>query len=636
LAGCGDSTWGDIPTDDATLFVDGSYAGADGDGTQSRPFTTIGEAVLHAPTDALIAVAAGSYAEDVRVDDRSLRIAGRCPDLVRVTGTGFEAATISVIGAAGVELRGLSVDGPRAGIWLRDAPESVVEQVRVASPGHVGLVVRGPTSSTTVREVLIESAVGSGILVFGARADVESTCLRDTAPAAQVGQGFGVTVQPDAGDATRGQLGLRRSVIEGSRGAGVAILGSDAQVEATVIRDTRASEPSDTGGQGIQVVFDPASGQRASLQLQGSVVERSRSLGMHVAGADAEVQASVIRDTGWQAPELGRFWAAAWLEHPDSGERSSGALRSSLLERSTDAGLLVSGADLEVDSSWIRDTRIGQHGWGRGIEAAGTEMGPDRTHLQIRSSRVEESQGLGVFAAGASLELEATLVRDTMLGEEGVWGYGVLVQDQPHTGERGAGTVRFAAVESNVNCGILVSSADLTVESTLVRNTKVGRAGDAGYGIEAQRSTYSDGTTGDEAHLMVQNSLVQDSAAVALAVFGSRADVVDTDLVRSSTTALGLLGDGVVLVTQHAARSNATLTRVSVLEMQRAGIANFGGEVQMEQVLLDCNPIPLNGETQDGFAPAFEDRGGNVCRCEEAAMECAVRSSGLQAPDPVH
>ncbi|HZO11776.1 MAG TPA: hypothetical protein VFB62_00905 [Polyangiaceae bacterium] len=56
---CANGTWGDIPVDPATLYVNGSYAGGGSDGSSAKPWTTIVDAVTAAAPGALIAVAAG-------------------------------------------------------------------------------------------------------------------------------------------------------------------------------------------------------------------------------------------------------------------------------------------------------------------------------------------------------------------------------------------------------------------------------------------------------------------------------------------------------------------------------------------------------------------------------------------------
>ncbi|MBW2458874.1 MAG: hypothetical protein JRI68_30520, partial [Deltaproteobacteria bacterium] len=58
IAPCGTTTWGEIPiTEPGTVFVDGSYLGGDGDGTEAQPFVTIQEGVDAAAAGAIVAVA---------------------------------------------------------------------------------------------------------------------------------------------------------------------------------------------------------------------------------------------------------------------------------------------------------------------------------------------------------------------------------------------------------------------------------------------------------------------------------------------------------------------------------------------------------------------------------------------------
>jgi len=87
VAPCGMGSWGDIPTEASTQHVDGSYAVGDSDGTAAKPWTTIQAAVDAAAPGAIVAVAAGSYIEDVTVDAKPVRLWGRCPAQVEIVGT---------------------------------------------------------------------------------------------------------------------------------------------------------------------------------------------------------------------------------------------------------------------------------------------------------------------------------------------------------------------------------------------------------------------------------------------------------------------------------------------------------------------------------------------------------------------
>ena len=85
VADCGTGPWGDIAVDAGTIYVDAAFAGVP-DGSAGSPFSTIQAAVDASSPGNVIAVAAGSYVEDVVIDDHAVVLWGRCPQLVSVTG----------------------------------------------------------------------------------------------------------------------------------------------------------------------------------------------------------------------------------------------------------------------------------------------------------------------------------------------------------------------------------------------------------------------------------------------------------------------------------------------------------------------------------------------------------------------
>src|SRR6185295_6655525 len=97
---CGSGTWGDIAVDASTQHVDQGYTGGASDGTAAHPWTSIKEAIQAAPKDGLVAIAAGTYAEDVEIYDRPVRLVGRCPAMVEVAGAGVNFASLTVYDGA--------------------------------------------------------------------------------------------------------------------------------------------------------------------------------------------------------------------------------------------------------------------------------------------------------------------------------------------------------------------------------------------------------------------------------------------------------------------------------------------------------------------------------------------------------
>ncbi|MDP6935552.1 MAG: hypothetical protein QGG40_21715, partial [Myxococcota bacterium] len=85
---CGTGTWGDLETDGDTIYVDGS-AEEGGDGSKESPFTVIQEGLDAQGEDGMVAVAAGTYVENLEVtsDHSGVHLAGRCRELVTVDGS---------------------------------------------------------------------------------------------------------------------------------------------------------------------------------------------------------------------------------------------------------------------------------------------------------------------------------------------------------------------------------------------------------------------------------------------------------------------------------------------------------------------------------------------------------------------
>ncbi|HZO15223.1 MAG TPA: hypothetical protein VFB62_18245, partial [Polyangiaceae bacterium] len=182
---CGEGQWGDIPIDATTVYVDENYAGTDSDGSAAKPWTTIGAAASAAPTGALIAIAAGSYAEDMVITNKSVRIWGVCPERVEIVGLGSGFATIDIVqGASGTEVHGLSIRGNGRGIGLSGSVDVVVDSVWVhdLTLGGIDLASAfGPTNAV-VRGSLVEATRVAGIFSSGADATIEASVVRGTLP----------------------------------------------------------------------------------------------------------------------------------------------------------------------------------------------------------------------------------------------------------------------------------------------------------------------------------------------------------------------------------------------------------------------------------------------------------------------
>jgi hypothetical protein len=209
---------------------------------------------------------------------------------------------------------------------------------------------------------------------------------------------------------------------------------------------------------------------------------------------------------------------------------------------------------------------------GRGINLQDSEVTGQRTAFDLRSCRLTDNHEAALVIGGSDGTVESTVVRNTRPEVASGWfGRGVVAQFNPLTLAAATATIRSSLVEGNQDTGILVAGAEVLVESTHVRDTRVR----------------------------------------------------DTD---------GEFGDGLAVM-QFGATSSLRVQHCIVETSGRGGLVSFSAAVELGSSKLACNVIDLNGETISEAPFVFTDLGNNECGCSGDPM-CRVLSSVLVPPDP--
>ncbi|XXX76813.1 right-handed parallel beta-helix repeat-containing protein [Sorangium sp. So ce134] len=538
VAPCGAGPWGGAPIDETTEFVDAAYTGTDSDGTEARPWTTIQDAVDRAGEGALIAIAEGSYVEALQISRRPVRLWGRCPARVEIVGPPAARFAVQVdTGASATEIHDLAVRGQGIGLGVANARDVVIERVWIHDTGDVGLLAAGVESETslTVRGALVEHTTGAGMVVADAAVTLEGTVLRDvdlaTGDAEHPFYGHAMAVQVESFE-RRASVTARSVVIERVGGLGIRFSGADGVIEDSVVRDV-AWLAEDLPGTGLAAThvrgFDPG-----TLTVRGSALERNQTAAVAVLGAEATIEATVMRDTGSGPAEDDAGQGMGLYAEPSRIDRRPArvALRHVLVERSRERGVVVNGSDVEFEGLLVRDLVPGAPDYGAGIEISHDRL---RANVRVRGSAVEGSYGTGIAVFGADVDLDSTVVRDTRpLPSNQDFGRGINVQSLPDVGERGSARLRNVLIERNMDGGLFLSDSDATVESTTIADT-LGRTldGTNGCGIIAYNNE-----TG-QAHVLVRDSEIERSAAAGIYNLGATVQIASTtftceplDLVR--------------------------------------------------------------------------------------------------------
>lgn len=563
ISDCGEGAWGSIVTDGTTQHVDRAYAGSDADGSAAHPWSTIQQGIDHALAGATVAVAAGAYEEDLSIAS-AIAVSGRCAELVTLRGTSANTVRIEADGAA---LRGMSITGPERGIWVNGAADVVVEDVRVHDTTVGGILIGdAPGTQATLRNVLVENPGGMGVWLGGSALVIEHSLIRGTA--GNPGRGLLAHQGPNSGAAN--SLTLIGSVLERHADAGLTFSCGDVDIEGTVVRESGGGGDM---GAGIGSAECLLAEHATRFSLRGSVLDHNGHYGLFLAGVDATVDTTSIRNTFAVTNGGEGLHVAQGFTTKRIGEVT---LSRSLIDASVEAGIAVYGATLAADRLLVNNTQPSStYPNGNAIHLQTGEDGV-RASLSLTGARLTNNAGIGVLLLSADADLERVAVIDELPIAPSQSRVGVLATYVPWDLYPSQLRMHDSDIVGSVYFGVYVLNAAAHVSSSRIRDIRTADSGRYGDGI---------------------------------------------------TVATGV---GV----PEAPRGSLLLEDSTIERAARAGLASFGGDVVFEGSTLACNLIAVNGETDlavgDHQTYSFDDRGDNRCGCGDQMGACDVVSSTLE------
>ena len=564
IGDCGSGTWGKIKTTASTIFVNQSYSGSSPDGSLAKPYITIGAALKAAGAGAHIAVAAGTYKEDL-VIDKQATLEGRCAQMMTITGAGKYTVEVKS-SATGSVLRHLAIKGADRGLLVYGAS---VTADHMAVQGCEGRGIQVQSKGTlTLSHSLVAGNRDGGIVLFGSKATVERGVIRDTGEWAKDKKfGEGISAGGDLSGQGRGsELTLRDSLVAGNRTAGIALWSSKATVERSVVRDTRGQASDQQFGFGIQAAVDAAQSTGSEVILQDSLVANNRSVGILLKSSKATLERTVLRDTHEDGldKQNGNGISAGVASGQSRGSELT--LRDSLVAGNRTAGISLWSSKATVQRSEVRDTRerASDKALGEGIglsRAAGQNRGSE---LTLSDSLVAGNRTMGIDLESSKATLQRSVVRDTrMRSSDQIGGLGIMATTSKGQSEGSELILRDSLVAGNRNVGILLKSSKATVQQSVVRDTRE-RALDkeSGVGISARVSS---GQSGGSV-LTLSDSLVAGNRDVGIHLLSSKASVHSTvvrdTLQRASDKKAGM---GIMASVEPGLSQGSELTLINSL-----------------------------------------------------------------------
>jgi hypothetical protein len=236
---------------------------------------------------------------------------------------------------------------------------------------------------------------------------------------------------------------------------------------------------------------------------------------------------------------------------------------------------------------------------------------------------------------GVDAQFVSSIVRHVEPKPDGTNGIGVTAWDSENNGDRTQLTMRGCRVELTHQGGVAIGGSDAVIEDTAVIDTQP-RELDGGLGVGLSVLLSLDSMVPGTG--VIERTVVDGTHGGAIGVAGSDATMTDV-VVRNvyAQQSAADFGDGIgasatLVWIPGLFPSSVEITRATVEHVPRAGISTFGAAMALQDTLLWCNSIDLDGEVIDGEAFSFDDRGGNQCGCDGKLHTCQLVSSNLQPP----
>ena len=216
------------------------------------------------------------------------------------------------------------------------------------------------SSDVVITDSLFSQNGIAGLLLMNRKSTVKRSIVRDTLERLTDQRlGIGIVV---GGGSQSSAVTIQESLVSGNREFGVQVLDATAIIERTVVRGTLPPRPYgrfDSMAVGIGV-FGTTKNASTNLILRDGLLVSNTYKGIFLAGGDASVESSVIRDTGsekfWDATASG-IVAMVHYKNGTFGRKARLAVKDSVLAHNRPLGLLATyGSEVTVDRTSLRDS----------------------------------------------------------------------------------------------------------------------------------------------------------------------------------------------------------------------------------------------------------------------------------------
>jgi len=396
-----------------------------------------------------------------------------------------------------------------------------------------------------------------------------------------------------------GSFTLRGSLVEQVFGAGLQVSGGTAVVESSVLRGVVRRDDK-SGGSGVEV-FDGGGKTPPSVAVTGSLIEANHAAGLFVSGAQLTLKESVVRDNGASADATGEGIAAQIFD----GIRAEVTVEASILERNKGAAVRVLGSNATIAASLLRTSRAASVFAHEGVGVFAEEQAKTEATVAVTDSTIGRNEGPGIALRGGKLELTRVRLHDHAKTSMPDSGSAIVVAAGPTRPSEL--TAAHTLVERSFGAAIRSVGATLTLDACHVRDTD--GAGDDGNAVHLDRGSLS-----------AVRSLFERNRTATLRALGAQI-ALDRCVIRDSLASHGDEPWGVAIDARANAGQPSELSMIdsSIARSVGAAVVVLASRATMDRsTVIDTSTLVPTGAHGQALWVDADDAGG---------AELAVRDS---------
>jgi len=285
--------------------------------------------------------------------------------------------------------------------------DSVIRGARSEGGIDTGLALQveyleGSAASAVIRGSVFEKNDSGALYFLGGAGTIDASVVRDngTIPHA-------VAIEVDQDKGSRASATIRGSVVERNHSVGIIVGGSDAVIESTTVRDMSEDLEKPKEGYGVAIknaLADPT--MLGNLTMSACLVEKVKQVGIAVIGSDAAIDRTLVRDVTPIA--LGQIaWGIDFYNDPGSTAVGTLSLTASVVEDVPAVGVIVQSSPATIDGVRISNLLGIEGTFGDGIDVW-SEAAP--ASLTLTSSLIEGATRAGVASFGSTVSIADTVL----------------------------------------------------------------------------------------------------------------------------------------------------------------------------------------------------------------------------------